>query len=237
MPIAKEIASNGVNYHHFSYEIGNADIKPEISYQWDLGLEWHQPKWAFQISPFVNYFPNYIYLNPTADYDYLYGAGNQKYFYTEAEVFRWGTELHGHYNLAKHWKIDVIAEYVYAEQLSGSKKGSGLPFSPPANVITKLYYHLKDFTFLKESALSLSHKYTAAQNQIVPPEEATAASSVWDFGLQTAIELKTAKRWELQLQINNILNTHYFNHTNYYRIIGVPEAGRNLTVSVKIPIF
>lgn len=234
MPIAKEIASNGVNYHHFSYEIGNSQLKPETSYQWDLGLEWHYEKWAFQMSPFVNYFPNYIYLNPTSDYDYLYGAGNQIYRYTDAQVVRFGSEWHGHYTINEHWKADLIAEYVYAEQLSGSKKGSGLPFAPPGNIITKMTYKFKVFKTIKNSNVTLAHKYTLAQNKIVPPEEKTRASSVWDFLAET--EVKVGEQvWDVNLQLNNVLNTRFFSHTNYYRIIGVPESGRNLSLSVKIP--
>jgi len=41
MPIAKELAASGVNYHRFSYEVGNADLSPEISYQLDAGIEYN----------------------------------------------------------------------------------------------------------------------------------------------------------------------------------------------------
>ncbi len=235
MPIAKEVASNGVNYHHFSYEKGNSELKPEISYQIDLGLEWNYKYWALKISPFANYFSNYIYLNPTSDYNFLYGAGNQIYEYTQAKVMRFGGEIHGHYIFLKHLTLDIIGEYVYSQQMSGPKKGFGLPFAPPANIISKLNYDLDKYEFFKKSEITLSHKYTFAQNNIVPPEEKTPGSSVWDFSLQT--EIKILKRnWQFQLQLNNVLNTKYFNHTNYYRIIGVPEPGRNLTISVKIPL-
>lgn len=234
MPIPKEIASNGVNYHHFSYEVGKPNLQPEVSYQGDLGLEWNYKKWALQMSPFINYFPNYIYLNPTSNYDYLYGAGNQIYEYTEAKVFRWGMEYHGHYNFSEQWKIDVIAEYVYAKQLSGAKKGFGLPFAPPGNVIFKLSYQTPDFSLLRNTSISITNRYTMEQNSIVPPEKTTPDSSVFDFGIQT--EIKAKQPWKLSLQINNLLNELYFNHTNYYRIIGVPESGRNLTVSLNIPL-
>jgi iron complex outermembrane receptor protein len=74
-----------------------------------------------------------------------------------------------------------------------------------------------------------------AQNNIVPPEDKTPKSSVWDISFQT--EIKILKRdWQFQLQLNNVLNTKYFSHTNFYRIIGVPESGRNLTISIKIPL-
>jgi iron complex outermembrane receptor protein len=37
------------------------------------------------------------------------------------------------------------------------------------------------------------------------------------------------------LQVQNLFNTKYFNHTSYYRLINVPEPGRNLVVNVYIP--
>ena len=93
MPIAKELASNGVNYHQFSYELGDPNLSPEITYQLDLGATWQKGKIYLDVNPFLNYFSNYIYLNPTPEYDYAYGAGNQIYEYTESKVFRYGGEL------------------------------------------------------------------------------------------------------------------------------------------------
>ena len=236
MPIAKEIASNGINYHHFSYEKGDADLNPEISYQLDLGIEWNYKNWALKISPFTNYFTNYIYLNPTSDYDFLYGAGNQIYNYTQAEVLRFGSEIHTHYKFLKHLTFGLIGEYVYSKQMTGAKKGFGLPFASPANIISKLKYDFTNFAGFNNTEITISNKYTFAQNDIVPPEEKTPASSVWDLSIQSEVKL-LERNWQFQLQLNNILNTKYFNHTNYYRIIGVPEPGRNLTLSLKIPLI
>ena len=77
MPIAKELAANGVNYHHFSYEVGDPELDPEVSYQLDAGLEYATATFAVGITPFINSFTNYIYLNPTSEHDRLYGNGNQ----------------------------------------------------------------------------------------------------------------------------------------------------------------
>lgn len=99
MPIAKELAANGVNYHRFSYEVGNPNLSPEVSWQFDLGTEYFVKQFAIGVSPFANYFSNYIYLNPSSEHDRLYGNGNQVYYYTQSEVFRYGAELHTHYEL------------------------------------------------------------------------------------------------------------------------------------------
>lgn len=123
MPIAKELAANGVNYHRFSYEVGDPDLSPEVSYQLDLGTAYHSADFAADISPFVNYFPEYIYLNPSSEHDRLYGNGNQVFYYKQSEVLRFGGEIHSHLKLLNPLTIGVIGEYVYSEQLSGEKKG------------------------------------------------------------------------------------------------------------------
>ena len=90
MPIAKELAANGVNYHRFSYEEGKSDLDAEVSYQIDIGAEYNKNHFAVGFTPFVNYFPNYIYLNPSDKHDSQYGLGNQIFYYTQSSVFRYG---------------------------------------------------------------------------------------------------------------------------------------------------
>jgi len=233
MPIAKELAANGINYHMFRYEIGDADLHPEISYQADWSISWHHLLWAVQISPFFNYFSNYIYLNPTSDINEE--TGLQEYRYVEAEVLRYGGELHAHYNLMKHLKLGAIVEYLYSEQLSGPKKGFGLPFAPPPSMIYNLKY-TRDFgDALKQVYFSLDYQYTFKQDRIVPPETKTDAYQLFHFSMGGDVYWGKQKL-ELSLQVRNILNTKYYNHTSYYKLIDLPEAGRNFIISLKIPI-
>lgn len=234
MPIAKELGANGVNYHHFSYEVGDPDLNPEISYQLDAGIEYATTNFAIGTTPFVNYFSNYIYLNPTSEHDRLYGNGNQVFYYTESEVFRYGAELHAHVVLTQSLQLGVMGEYVYSEQLSGEKKGFTLPFSPPASAIFNIRYHRKQLGFIKQAYLTADYRLTAAQNDIVPPEETTDGSQVINLGMGGHIQLGR-QSLDISLQVQNLLNTKYFNHTSYYRLINVPEAGRNIIVNISIP--
>ena len=190
MPIAKELAANGINYHHFSYEVGNADLSPEISYQLDAGITCNQKKYAMSFTPFINYFSNYIYLNPSSAYDRLYGNSNQKYDYTQSKVFRYGGEFHAHYHIIKPLQLGVIGEYVYSEQLSGKKKGFTLPFSPPAAAILNVKYQKQRMKFIENSYMSVDYRVTAPQNNIVPPEETTDGYQVINVGLGGEAKLK-----------------------------------------------
>lgn len=234
MPIAKELASNGVNYHHFSYEVGNPDLSAEVSYQLDAGVEFYTKKFAVGTTPFVNYFPNYIYLNPTSEHDRLYGNGNQVYVYTQSRVFRFGGEIHAHYQLFKPLQVGVIGEYVYSEQLSGEKKGFTLPFSTPASAIINLKYRQEKLAFISSPYLSVDYRLTAAQNRIVPPEETTAGYQIVNLSFGGGINVGR-QNLEISMQVQNLFNRKYFNHTSYYRLINLPEAGRNIILNISIP--
>jgi len=234
MPIAKELAANGVNYHHFSYEVGSPDLSPEISYQADAGIEYNSERLAIGLTPFLNYFSNYIYLNPTAEHDRLYGNGNQVYYYTQSRVFRYGGEIHAHYQLIKSLHLGIMGEYVYSEQLSGDKKGFTLPFSPPASAILNVKYLKQKIKRAENLYFSLDYRLSAAQNNIVPPEEATKGYQVINIGFGGEIKVKNQKAI-FSFQIQNLLNNKYFNHTSYYRLINVPEQGRNMVLSITLP--
>ncbi|WP_166923195.1 TonB-dependent receptor [Flavobacterium poyangense] len=235
MPIAKELASNGVNYHYFRFEKGNPNLSAERSYQVDLGMEWQGNKWSVQLSPFFNYFTNYIYLNPTSQHDIYYGAGNQVFEYEQSKVMRYGTELQARYQFLKNLSGEILAEYLYSEQLSGSKKGYTLPFSPPPSVLFNITYS-PEIKSLKNTYFSFDYRYTAEQNQIVPPERKTPSSNVFNLGIGTKV--KTGQQNMLiSLQVQNLFNAKYLNHTSFYRLIELPEASRNIILSVKIPFL
>jgi iron complex outermembrane receptor protein len=234
MHIAKELAANGVNYHHFSYEVGNPDLSPEVSYQFDGGAEFYRQNFAAGITPFVNYFSNYIYLNPTSEHDRLYGNGNQVFYYTQSRVFRWGGEIHSHVELSENWQLGLMADYVYSVQLSGDKKGFTLPFSPPASALVNLKYSANKFAGLLNPWLSADYRLIFSQNNIVPPEEKTPGASVFNIGLGGNLKI-SQQEISITLQVQNLLNTKYFNHTSYYRLIHVPEPGRNFVINVSIP--
>lgn len=224
IPIAKELGANGVNYHYFSYEKGNATLSPEVSYQADLGIGYKTDRWSVDVSPFYNYFPNYIYLNPTAEHDYNYGAGNQVFEYSQSKVMRYGAEVQVRVKLLEQLRAEVMGEYLYSKQLSGDKKGYTLPFSPPPSLLMNLTYTHKS------SYVSVDYRITGRQYNVVPPEKKTEGYGV--VNMQAGTKIKTVA---INLQAQNLLNTRYLNHTSFYRLIELPEAGRNIILSVNIP--
>lgn len=235
-PSAKELSANGVNYHQFSYEKGNKNLEPENSYELDISYILKSNLLNIEISGFYNYFTNYIYLNPTSRIDRLYGNGNQVFEYKQAEVTRIGAEFSANYHINSFLDFLLIAEYLFAKQNSGDKKGFSLPFSPPPNIKPSIVFYLKNNSFFENTNFSLNYIYSFEQSRIVPPEEVTSDYHVINFGFGSDIIIKN-KRYEVNISINNLLNNKYFKHTSFYRLINVPQPARSININLKIPII
>ena len=223
IPIPKELGTDGINYHIFRYERGNSELDPEESYQLDMGLTFESDGLSLQVDPYLNYFPNYIYLNPTSSYV----EGLQLYHYSQAKVFRWGLEAQMTVRVLSHWETELSWEYLYARQLSGPKRGYTLPFSTPWSARAELRYSFKG------AYAGLNTRFTGDRNEIVPPEKPTPGH--WTLNLQAGGQFDAGKYTvKVLLHADNLLDVRYYDHTSYYRLIDVPEPGRNLSVMIAL---
>lgn len=224
MPIAKELGIDGVNYSIFRYEKGNANLNPEESYQLDAAAVYSHDGIKASVTPFFNYFPNYIYLCPTSEYK----EGLQLYNYEQSRVARCGFEAELSFLILQHFKINAGGEYLYARQLSGDKKGYSLPFSTPWSVRVQLRYDLPAADDAKGGFAAVEYVAVGRQNEIVPPEEPTPGHQLINISVGKSLKIGGA-RLRLSLRCDNLLNNRYYDHTSHYRLIDVPEPGRNFS--------
>jgi iron complex outermembrane recepter protein len=233
MPDARELGADGVNYHLFRQEKGDSTLTSERAWQVDISMAKTKDKFQFTVNGFYSWIPNFIYLNPTGDFSDE--TGLQVFNFVQNKVHRFGGEAELSYQAAGFIKSTVTAEYVYAEQLSGEKKGFGLPFSPPftANFGLTFTPEINSESF-SETWLTLETEIAARQNRIVPPEEPTAGYAV--LNLLAGSTLRIGKlNTEIYFQLSNLLNTTYYKHTSYYRLINIPEPGRNARFTIIFP--
>ncbi len=60
------------------------------------------------------------------------------------------------------------------------------------------------------------------------------APSLVHLAVGTGI-LAGGRTLQITLQVRNLLNRKYFNHISYYRLIHVPEPGRNFILTLSVP--
>ena len=152
--------------------------------------------------------------------------GLQLYQYRQAKVFRWGFEAQANYQFSSHWEAELKGEYLYARQRSGEKKGYTLPFSTPWSADATLKYK---FNWQGEGFVSVNAQLVGAQNEIVPPEKTTDGHFTLNASAGKHFPIGNTML-KLAVHADNLLNRRYYDHTSYYRLIDVPEPGRNVSV-------
>lgn len=231
-PNAAELAGNGIHHGTFRHEMGDSTLNSEIGYQLDLGFIHHDKNYILKLTPFYNYFSNYIYLRPSGLFSPLPDAG-QIYQYTQASVIYTGAEFYAEYHLVKELHIEFSAEYVFTYNIDN---GLSLPFTPPGSVFLSPEYRreLKKHKNISWFA-SLEGKYFLAQNRTDRNENSTPGYFL--IGASAGFEMEF-KKWKCELFVrgNNLTNEYYLNHLSRYRILNLPEQGRNFSIVLRIPL-
>ena len=154
--------------------------------------------------------------------------GLQLYHYTQAKVLRYGVEAQMNWVITPHWEAEIKGEYLYAEQKSGDKKGYTLPFSTPWSTDATIKY---TFDWHGKGFASMNAHIVGKQNEIVPPEKPTDGHWTLNFSAGKQFPLGGSVL-KIAFHADNLLNKRYFDHTSFYRLIDVPEPGRNISMMV-----
>ncbi len=232
IPTLPELSSNGVHHGSFRHEMGDPNLDPERAYQFDLGFSYRTPMYELKLSPYFNYFGNYIYLRPTGQFSFL-PDGGQIFRYEQGTVAHTGAEVSTELHLHKALHLAVGGAYT---RLTNLNSGVPLPFTPPFQGMLDAEYSFsavsKRFT---TPVLGMDLQLFAAQNRTDRNEWATPGYGL--VNLHGGFRLNFAKQaLEFRLMVNNIFDKAYFNHLSRYRLLNLPEAGRNVQIMLHLPI-
>lgn len=237
-PTLAELSSNGAHHGTFRYEKGDENLKAEQGYQMDIAVNYERKKIHITLSPFYNYFSNFIYLSPanvfpTASINgklYPYPSSGQLYEYKQATVHHYGGEVGIHYHPFQFLSIEGNVESVYTQNVDTKL---GLPFNPPNNAQVFIEYHPETPNqHFQQNFIRLNMGVYAAQNRVDRNELTTDSYQLMNLSMGTRFGKKKAKT-QLIFQVQNLLNQQYFNHLSRYRLINVPEPARNYVLSLK----
>lgn len=216
-PTAIELGANGIHHGAFRHEKGNPELDSEKGYSVDFEIRYKKGKVGWNVSSYLYYFSNYLFLKPTGEFSVLPHSG-QLYEFSQTKAFLTGFEVENTLEVNR-FSTEIALEYIYNRQIG---QNYPLPFTPPLNVFTKLNY-----TILDDTKVFLSGKYFAAQKRIAQNEEITKAASLFNSGISSLLSLGKTQL-EATLMVQNIFDTRYYNHTSFYRALEIPEQGRNI---------
>lgn len=228
IPSAYELGAYGLHRHEGRFERGDTNIEPEQAWHLDIGIESQLGPVMVTLSPFVNYFSSYLYLNPTP----VLRPEGQVYEYKQTVALLYGGEISVDYSFNERMHLLAGMEYVYAMNLD---LNAYLPFTPPLSAITSVSYKLGSYGSLTDNLISVEGRWVAAQNYTVPNELKTPGYGLLNISVQSRVNVYGTEAL-IRLEAANLLNHRYYNHISFYRRMRIPEPGRDIRLFVNIKI-
>ena len=231
VPYPVETVSNGVHHGTFRHEQGSPDLGSESGIQLELGTDMKFSNFELQFSAFGSYYNDYIYLSPTARFSPLPDAG-QLFKYLQTDALYCGGELSWNYSISPAFSLKQGYDFVWNLNLESML---GLPFTPPAVIRSGLRLELpKAYKIFDKAYFELNHRFSFAQNRVDRNEKSTPAYQLFDLALGSTLKIKK-QQFIIGFQVQNVLNTAYLQHLSRYRLLNLPEQGRNFVLMLKIP--
>ncbi len=227
VPNLSELTSNGM--HGNRYEIGNPDLAPQNSYESDFSIHYHSSFLSFDLAAFYNKINNYIFISPTSDTTST-GAYIYRFSQTDASLFGGEGGIHFHPKRIPWLHIKGTYASVVGKQLNNDY----LPFIPAQKFRYEIRIKKDKMGFLTNPSAKISAISALKQNHPSPFETVTAGYTVVNFNINSGVKV-LQQTLILGISANNIFDVQYFDHLSTLKPLNFYNAGRNFTVSMKIP--
>ena len=233
-PNLSELGSNGEHEGTFRYEIGNQQLAPERSWQFDLGADYSSDVVSCQIALFANHISNYIFLERLDGNNYQYQQGTARLCGVEALI-----DIHP----VEQLHFENTFSYVNARQLHQPESSRWLPLTPAPRWTSNLRYDIvRDGRTVNNLFVALGLECYLRQNHVHTAgdtETATPSYTLLSLTSGTEIRYKGRHRATLYLTCTNLGNRAYQSHLSrlkYAEDGAICNAGRSLNVKLLIPI-
>jgi len=252
-PNIAELGSNGVHEGTFRYEVGNPDLKPESSMQFDYSLGYNSEHVSTELNLFTNNVNNYIFLRketlPNGADLLTDGVSTFKYVSGDANLKggEFTIDVHPH---PLDW-IHFQNSFSYVEGVLRNQPDSSrnLPFMPPARWQSELRFNAKKVGGVLQNAyVSFGVDMFFAQNKIYSAfntETASPRYTLMNLGLGTDFVHNSKTICSLYVTVNNLADVAYQSHlsrlqyapvNNVTGRTGVYDMGRNIDFKLIFPL-
>ncbi|MBR5673013.1 MAG: TonB-dependent receptor [Muribaculaceae bacterium] len=245
-PNISELASNGVHEGSLRYEVGNHNLKPEFSLQFDLGMEYTASWIDAQLSLFSNRIDNYIFIHRVGEIiddefmTYRYDSGDAQLLGGEAAI-----DIHPWHFL----HIGTNFGFVNAVQLHQPEESKYLPFTPAPRWQSDVKWEiLHDGRVLNNAFISLGVDYNFKQNHYYKADDtetATPAYCLLNASMGTDVMYKGHRVACVSITGTNLTDKAYQNHLSRLKYAdynpvtgrqGVFNMGRNVIFKITLPL-
>lgn len=257
-PNMAELSSNGAHEGTNRYEVGDNDLKSEISFQADAGVELNSEHLTLTASVFHNNIKNYIFFekqSSLAGTDSIITIDGEDFYlfrFVQQDARLYGLELsldiHPHPLDWLHFENSFsFVRGLLSERVEGNRN---IPFIPAARVLSELRFELfqrKQKTFRNAYfKLELDHNF-AQENAFTTYNTETASSSftLLNAGFGTEFQKNGKTIAGIYFVVSNLADVAYQHHLNRLKYAGenpatgktgVYNMGRNFSIKLNVPL-
>lgn len=252
-PNIAELASNGVHEGTLRYEIGDPNLKPETSLQFDLAIGHNSDHVTAELDLFHNDISNYIFsrkLEAGGGGDSLIdGYSVFKFVSGDAKLTggEFSIDVHPH---PLDW-LHMVGSFAYVQAIQQNQPDSskylplipgpklGIELKADAQHIGKVFSNA--FAKIELENYFEQNKFYAAYGT----ETYTPAYTLLHFGMGSEVHVKGIPDFSLYFNVNNIFDSAYQSHLSRLKYgavnnvtgrNGVYNMGRNFSVKLLIPL-
>ena len=257
-PNMAELGSNGAHEGTNRYEVGNKNLRSEISFQVDAGIELNTEHISLTASFFNNAINHYIFFEKVpalAGGDSIVMVDGNNFFlfrFVQQNANLYGMELsvdiHPHPLDWLHFENSF--SFVRGTLSNPVEGNSNIPFIPAARFLSELRFDLlqKQKNVLRNTYFKLELDHNFAQQHAFTSfntETTTLSYTLLNAGLGTDIMRKGKTIVSIYIVAANLTDLAYQNHLNRLKYssenpvtgrTGVFNMGRNFSFKLNIPL-
>ncbi len=252
-PTIAELTSNGRHEGTFRYEIGNLNLKSEISHQIDVAYFFNSEHTTFEITPFANFIANYVYSEKIKD-----ALGNDiipdpsepapAYKFVQGNTTLVGGEIY--LDIHPHpldWlHIENSFSFVQGTQSNQSDSTKYLPFIPPPKYRGELKAQFKKTgNILTNTYIKFSIDHYFEQGRVFSAfgtETQTPSYTLLSVGVGGSVKAFNKKDFmSIYISAENLADIAYQSHLSRLKYAaenpltgrtGVYNMGRNVSLKL-----
>lgn len=217
-PTAEELYARGLHMATATYELGNVDLRNEVSNNIDLSLRRTAGDTTFDVTAYRNRIKGYIYGRTLDALD-----GVQLLQYSQRDATFTGLEAKLRQKLGNTLSTTVYGDVVRARLASGEN----LPRMAPARLGVRL-----DARWQAWDA-NVEWVQVAAQNRITEFETRTPGYGMLHLGVAYNGGKGTPHEWQVYLKARNLTDKLAYSATSFIKD-AAPLMGRNIVVGMRV---
>lgn len=231
-PSINELYAKGLHAAVATFEQGNANLKPEQSYNAEVTLKYVGTRFDFDFTVYNNSINNFIYRLPSNTFSTSFRGVFPVFNYVQANALLQGFETNLSYKLRANISVNSAYTFLYANDIS---KNTPLIFMPANRINSGIEWQLTKLKKVKNAFVQINYQYVFKQNRV--PEgidftDSPASYQLFDLVFGASQFTKAKMNWSVGVQ--NIFNTSYRDYLSRYRYYAL-DSGRNIFIKLSIP--